>query len=168
MSFDYDPALGLYISVDPGYSNPFACLWIMPVEKGERVMVLDEYYQRFRTTPENARAIARQHQEMGHPPLRMGYGDPANPERLVLLSEVLGIEVKGPRLPVEVGQEMVRQWMERRYDGHPCLVIQPSLQEPDPGTQRTTASTSRVKGSTTPWTPYGISSAAGWEHKENT
>jgi hypothetical protein len=40
---------------------------------------------------------------MGHPPLRMGYGDPANPERLVLLSEVLGIEVKGPRLPVEVG-----------------------------------------------------------------
>jgi hypothetical protein len=123
MSFDYDPALGLYISVDPGYSNPFACLWIMPVEKGERVMVLDEYYQRFRTTPENARAIARQHQEMGHPPLRMGYGDPANPERLVLLSEVLGIEVKGPRLPVEVGQELVRQWIERRYDGHPCLFI---------------------------------------------
>jgi (2Fe-2S) ferredoxin len=73
MSFDYDPTLGLYISVDPGYSNPFACLWIMPVEKGERVMVLDEYYQRFRTTPENARAIVKQHQEMGHPPLRMGY-----------------------------------------------------------------------------------------------
>jgi hypothetical protein len=123
MAFDYDPALGLYISVDPGYTNPFACLWIMPVEKGERVMVLDEYYQRFRTTPENARAIAKQHQEMDHPPLKMGYGDPANPERLVLLSEVLGIEVKGARLPVEVGQEMVRQWLERRYDGAPCLVF---------------------------------------------
>ena len=123
MSFDYDPALGLYISVDPGYTNPFACLWIMPVEKGERVMVLDEYYERFRTTPENAKAIAKQHQEMGHPPLKMGYGDPANPERLVLLSEVLGIEVKGPRLPVTVGQELVRQWLERRYDGLPCLVI---------------------------------------------
>ena len=123
MAFDYDPALGLYISVDPGYTNPFACLWIMPVEKGERVMVLDEYYERFRTTPENAKAIAKQHQEMGHPPLRMGYGDPANPERLVLLSEVLGIEVKGPRLPVTVGQELVRQWLERRYDGAPCLVI---------------------------------------------
>jgi len=123
MAFDYEPALGLYISVDPGYSNPFACLWIMPVDKGERLLVLDEYYQRFRTTPENAKAIAKQHQEMGHPPLRMGYGDPANPERLVLLSEVLGIEVKGPRLPVRVGQEMVRQWIERRYDGHPCLVI---------------------------------------------
>jgi hypothetical protein len=123
MAFDYEPALGLYISVDPGYSNPFACLWIMPVEKGERLLVLDEYYQRFRTTPENAKAIAKQHQEMGHPPLRMGYGDPANPERLVLLSEVLGIEVKGPRLPVRVGQEMVRQWIERRYDGQPCLII---------------------------------------------
>jgi hypothetical protein len=123
MAFDYDPAMGLYISVDPGYTNPFACLWIMPVEKGERVMVLDEYYERFRTTPENAKAIAKQHQEMGHPPLKMGYGDPANPERLVLLSEVLGIEVKGPRLPVTVGQELVRQWLERRYDGAPCLVI---------------------------------------------
>jgi len=123
MHFDYNPALGLYISVDPGYTNPFACLWIMPVEKGERVVVLDEYYQRFMTTPENARAIAKQHQEMGHPPLRMGYGDPANPERLVLLGEVLGIEVKGVRLPVEVGQELVKQWLERRYDGSPCLVI---------------------------------------------
>jgi len=123
MALNYDPALGLYISVDPGYTNPFACLWIMPVEKGERVVVLDEYYQRFRTTPENARAIAKQHQEMGHPPLKLGYGDPANPERLVLLSEVLGIEVKGVRLPVTVGQEFVRQWLERRYDGAPCLII---------------------------------------------
>ena len=35
-------------------------------------MVLDEYYERFRTTPENAEAIAKQHQEMGHPPLRWG------------------------------------------------------------------------------------------------
>jgi hypothetical protein len=123
MHSDYNPALGLYISVDPGYTNPFACLWIMSVEKGERVVVLDEYYQRFMTTPENARAIAKQHREMGHPPLKMGYGDPANPERLVLLGEVLGIEVKGPRLPVEVGQELVKQWLERRYDGRPCLVI---------------------------------------------
>jgi hypothetical protein len=82
MSFDYDHALGLYISVDPGYSNPFACLWIMPVEKGERVMVLDVYYPRFRTTPENARAIVKQHQEMGHPPFKDGLRRPGQSRAL--------------------------------------------------------------------------------------
>jgi hypothetical protein len=123
MKYHYEPAQGLYLSVDPGYTNPFAGLWVMPVEKGERVVVIDEYYETMRTTPENARAIKKQHEERGYPPFRGGYGDPANPERLVLLGEELGVEIKGPRLPVKVGQELVKLWLERRYDGVPCLII---------------------------------------------
>jgi len=123
MNFEYDPRLGLYLSVDPGYSNPFAALWIAPVEKGERVVVLDEYYETMRTTPENARFILRQHKEQGHPPLSRGVGDPANPERLVLLSEVLGIPVEGPRSHVDEGQRLIDAWFSRRYDGKPCLLI---------------------------------------------
>ncbi len=119
----YDPALGLYLTVDPGYTNPFAGLWIMPFEKGERVLVLDEYYVTMRTTPENARFIKRQHQERGYPPLTQGVGDPSNPERLVLLSEVLGIPFEAPRSHVDEGQRLIDAWFARRYDGEPCLII---------------------------------------------
>ncbi len=121
---DYDPACSLYMTVDPGYTNPFAGLWIQPIEKAERFLVVREYYQRYRTTPENAKAILKVHQESGYNPFTGACGDPANPERLVLLSEVLGVEFEGPRLSVEKGQELVRQYMKvRPEDGKPGLLF---------------------------------------------
>lgn len=120
--YAYDPNLELYLTVDPGYTNPFAGLWIQPIEKNERVLVLDEYYQRFRTTPENGRAMLARQQEAGYR-LTGGFGDPANPERLVLLSEILGVTFQGPRLPVTVGQDLVRQWLKVRPDGKPGILI---------------------------------------------
>jgi hypothetical protein len=40
-----------------------------------------------------------------------------------LLSEIFGVNFKGPRLPVELGQELVRRWMKVRPDGRPGILI---------------------------------------------
>ena len=133
---DYEPGQPLYLGIDFGYRNPFACLWLQPIERGERVLVLDEYYQRLRTTAENGRAILTQNIAMGYGPITAAYADPANPEGQAVLSEILGIEVQAPRRPVAVGQELVRQWLKIRPDGRPGLLDSPSVQEPDPGTER--------------------------------
>ena len=77
---DYEPSQPLYLGIDFGYRNPFACLWLQPIERGERVLVLDEYYQRLRTTAENGRAILVQNIAMGYGPITSAYADPANPE----------------------------------------------------------------------------------------
>ena len=123
MSLDYNPSLELHLSVDPGYTNPFAGLWIQPIERNERVIVLREYYQRYRTTPENGKAMLAVHQEVSYKPLSGAWGDPSNPERLALLSEIFGVKFNGPRLPVEVGQDLVRRWLKVRPDGRPGLLI---------------------------------------------
>ena len=77
---DYEPSQPLYLGIDFGYRNPFACLWLQPLERGERVLVLNEYYQRLRTTAENGRAILSQNIAMGYGPIMAAYADPANPE----------------------------------------------------------------------------------------
>jgi len=120
---DYEPGQPLYLGIDFGYRNPFACLWLQPIERGERVLVLDEYYQRLRTTAENGRAILAQNIAIGYGPIIAAYADPANPEGQAVLSEILGVEVQAPRRPVAVGQELVRQWLKIRPDGSPGLLI---------------------------------------------
>jgi hypothetical protein len=122
--FDYHPGEPLYLGIDFGYRNPFACLWIQPIQNNERVLVLDEYYQRFRTTLENGKAILVHHQTRGYGPITCAFADPSDPDKRAMLSEILGVEVKAPRLPVEVGQELVRQWLKvRPEDGLPGLLI---------------------------------------------
>ena len=120
---DYYPGLPLYLGVDFGYRNPFACLWIQPVAGGERVVVLNEYYQRLRTTAENGRAILAQHHSCGYGPITGVYADHSNPEGQAVLAEVLGVEVWALRKSVKDGQELVRQWMKLRPDGLPGLLI---------------------------------------------
>ena len=121
--FDYRPGGPLYLGIDFGYKNPFACLWIQPIERGERVLVLDEYYQRYRTTLENGKAILAQHQASGYGTMTDAFADPSDPDKRAMLSDILGIEVKAPRRPVEVGQELVRRWLKVRPDGLPGLLI---------------------------------------------
>jgi hypothetical protein len=123
LSMPYNSDLPLYLGVDFGYKNPFACLWVQPAAGGERVLVLDEYYQRYRTTAENGRALLAMHINCGYGLITAVYADPANPEGQAVLSEILGVEVHGPRRPVEVGQELVRQWLKVRPDGKPGLLI---------------------------------------------
>ena len=121
--FDYESGQPLYLGIDFGYRNPFACLWLQSRERGERVLVLDEYYQRLRTTAENGRAILAQNITMGYGLITAAYADPANPEGQAVLSGILEIEVQAPRRPVAVGQELVRQWLKIRPDGKPGLLI---------------------------------------------
>lgn len=121
--FAYRPEGELYLGVDFGYRNPFACLWIQPIDKGERVLVLDEYYQRYRTTGENGKILLQMHQAAGYSQLTGAFCDPSDPEKRAVLSEVLGLEVKAPRYSVEVGQELVRRWLKVQPDGLPGLLI---------------------------------------------
>jgi hypothetical protein len=113
----------LYLGIDFGYRNPFACLWIQPIEGGERVLVLDEHYVRFRTTIENAQIILNHHRQQGYGRIICAYADPSDPDKRAILEEIMGIPVKAPRRPVEVGQELVRQWLKVRPDGKPGLLI---------------------------------------------
>jgi len=113
----------LYLGIDFGYTNPFACLWIQPIEQGERVLVLDEYYQRYRTTAENGKAILELHLVAGYGQLTDAFADPSDPEKRAVLSEILGVGVKAPRRSVAVGQELVRRWLKVRPDGLPGLLI---------------------------------------------
>ncbi|MGC8817697.1 MAG: hypothetical protein ACP5PX_07975 [Candidatus Hadarchaeum sp.] len=121
--FDYRPEGELYLGIDFGYKNPFACLWIQPIDRGERVLVLDEYYQRFRTTAENGRALLEMQLASGYGRITDAFADPSDPEKRAVLSEILGIEVKAPHRSVEVGQELVRRWLKVRPDGLPGLLI---------------------------------------------
>jgi hypothetical protein len=121
--FDCRPDGELYLGIDFGYRNPFACLWVQPIERGERVLVLDEYYQRLRTTLENGKAVLAHHLASGYGPITDAFADPSDPDKRAMLSDILGVEVKAPRRPVEVGQELVRRWLKVRPDGKPGLLI---------------------------------------------
>ena len=120
---DYRPKGELYLGIDFGYRNPFACLWLQVIERGERILVMDEYYQRYRTTLENGKAVLAHHLAQGYGPITAAFADPSDPDKRAMLSEILGIEVRAPRKPVEVGQELVRQWLKVRPDGKPGLLI---------------------------------------------
>ena len=113
----------LYLGIDFGYRNPFACLWVQPIERGERVLVLDEYYQRLRTTVENGKAVLAQHLACGYGPITDGLCRPLRPGQRAMLSDILGVEVKAPRRRWTVGQELVRQWLKIRPDNKPGLLI---------------------------------------------
>jgi hypothetical protein len=104
--FDYRPDGELYLGIDFGYRNPFACLWVQPLDRGERVLVLDEYYQRLRTTLENGKAVLAHHQTGGYGVITDAFADPSDPDKRAMLSDILGVEVKAPRRPVEAGQEL--------------------------------------------------------------
>ena len=82
------------------------------LSNGVSGLVIDEYYQRLRTTAENGRTVMAQNIAMGYGPITAAYADPANPEGRAVLSEILGVEVQAPRRPVAVGQELVRQWLK--------------------------------------------------------
>ncbi|MFZ2087036.1 MAG: hypothetical protein WAU47_00550 [Desulfobaccales bacterium] len=86
-------------------------------------MIVSEYYQRLRTTMENAKAVLARHHTCGYGPISGAYCDPSSPETQVVFSEILGVKVQAPRRGVEMGQEMVRQWLKVRPDGKPGLLF---------------------------------------------
>jgi hypothetical protein len=122
---DYQPkGSPLFLGNDYGFRNPFACLWAQPIENGERLVILREYYQAMRTTQENALAIQKIHQEAGYGQIAAVHPDPSSPEGAAVLAAVLGVPIIPPGLRnVAKGQELVRQWLKVRPDGCPGLLI---------------------------------------------
>jgi hypothetical protein len=63
------------------------------------------------------------HLAAGYGSLTEVFADPSDPEKRAVLSEILGIEVKGPRRSVADGHELVRRWLKVYPDGLPGILI---------------------------------------------
>jgi hypothetical protein len=91
--FDFEPDWKTYAALDYGFTNPFVWLLIQVDPFGERIRILDEYYERGRTNGEAFREI----QERGLAPggLLEFYPDPAEPDRTAEGQQILGVRAKG-------------------------------------------------------------------------
>lgn len=85
--FRHDPEWTTFACVDYGFTNPFAWLLLQVDPHRERIIVLDEYYERGRTTGEAGREIVSRGLAPGG--LVGFYPDPAEPDRTVELSGLL-------------------------------------------------------------------------------
>jgi hypothetical protein len=108
----YSPECDLFLGIDKGFRNPNATLWIQPDRKMERVIVLFAHYQERRTPDENAKICLAIHQARGYGQLTGGWGDPSAPDMLRAYSLAFGVEIAGPRRPVDWGHEAVKQWLK--------------------------------------------------------
>ena len=134
-------------SLDFGYENPFACLYIA-VDPEDRVIIYDEYYQRHKTMEQHAENLleeekSRQIRQSSIlvPPSRFpewmdGRTEKRNSNefyewttcdpsaasaRATLLEK--GIETIAPRSNIVQGLELVRQQLKVRADGKPGLLV---------------------------------------------
>lgn len=76
-----------YACADYGFTNPFVWLLVQIDPHGERVHVLDEYYETGRTTGEAAAEIAAR--GLAPRTIRQFFPDPAEPDRTRELSQIL-------------------------------------------------------------------------------
>ena len=91
--FKYDPGWSTYAAVDYGFTNPFVWLLIQVDPFGTNIRILDEYYERGRTTEEAAAEIAARGLV---PSSLLGiYPDPAEPDRSRVLSGLLHVRSLG-------------------------------------------------------------------------
>jgi hypothetical protein len=89
----YDPAWSTYAALDYGFTNPFVWLLIQVDPFGENIRILDEYYERGRTTEEAGREIRGRGLAPGS--LTAMYPDPAEPDRSAQLSHLLEVRSEG-------------------------------------------------------------------------
>ena len=85
--FDYDPGWATYAALDYGFTNPFVWLLIQIDPFGTNIRILDEYYERGRTTEEAAEEILAR--GLAPSSLLGFYPDPAEPDRSRQLSGML-------------------------------------------------------------------------------
>jgi hypothetical protein len=84
---EFDPTWATYACADYGFTNPFVWLLVQVDPFGERVHVLDEYYETGKTTGEAGREI----RDKGLAPrtIRQFFPDPAEPDRTRELANLL-------------------------------------------------------------------------------
>lgn len=82
-----------YACTDYGFTNPFVWLLLQIDPHGERIHIVDEYYERQRTTGEAAAEIRDRKLAPNSGPFRVlqFFPDPAEPDRTRELSDALGI-----------------------------------------------------------------------------
>jgi hypothetical protein len=91
--FDYDPAWTTYATLDYGFTNPFVWLLVQIDPHRTNIRILDEYYERGKTTEEAGREIMGR--GLAPKSILRFFPDPAEPDRSVQLSGLLQIPSAG-------------------------------------------------------------------------
>lgn len=118
----FDRSWQTYAAVDYGFTNPFAWLLIQVDPHGERIHIVDEYYERNRTTEEAAADIKSR--GLAPAELLFFYPDPAEPDRTRTMSRLLLRRAGAvPQTPVNDRIEWIRRKLKVIHPhlpfGHP-------------------------------------------------
>lgn len=119
---DFRAGWATYACSDYGFTNPFVWLLVQIDPHGERVHVLDEYYETGRTTSEAAAEI----KSRGLAPrtIRQFFPDPAEPDRTKEISNLLMLSPgRGTGGALEDRIEWIRRLVKMRVDGTPRLTV---------------------------------------------
>lgn len=120
----FNPTWATYACSDYGFTNPFVWLVVQIDPHGERVHILDEYYETGKTTREAvaeiyARGLAPQ-------AIREFYPDPAEPDRTREIANLLQITAgRGTGIALNDRLEWIRRKLKpgRYSDGAPQLTV---------------------------------------------
>ena len=122
----YSPDLPLYRSIDFGFSNPLACLFIQLDARG-RVLVIDEHVKSRTTLAEQARLIRQRYPQR----VEATYCDPAGAAWHEITGTSIVTELAACGMPVRYrpsrvldGVELIRQYLAPAA-GEARLVVAP-------------------------------------------
>jgi hypothetical protein len=93
----YDPELPLALAIDFGVENPFVCLWLQFTPE-DKLLILDEYVMRGKTTLENGERVLEQHRQRGYGPLVWAAADPSAKDARLTLKQHCGLPITFRRL----------------------------------------------------------------------
>jgi hypothetical protein len=103
----YDANLPLYRTIDFGFSNPLACLFVQ-VDAAENVYVLDEHIKGRTTLGEHARLIRQRYPH----PVAMTYCDPAGRQANEITGTSPVMELKALGIPTRSRSSRIRDGIE--------------------------------------------------------
>ncbi|MBM3497050.1 MAG: hypothetical protein FJX74_00105 [Armatimonadetes bacterium] len=93
----YDPDLPLALAIDFGVENPFVCLWVQFTPE-DKLLILDEYVERGKTTLENGERLLEHHRQMGYGPIVWAAADPSAKDGRLTLKQHCGLPTVFRRL----------------------------------------------------------------------
>lgn len=113
---EFNPAWVTYACVDYGFQNPFVWLLVQIDPHKERVHVLDEYYEIYKTTEEAAADILTR--GLAPRTIRQFFPDPAEPDRTKELAKRLNLKPYG-RGSIDLADRI--EWIRRGLKLNPRL-----------------------------------------------
>lgn len=122
---EFNPAWTTYACVDYGFQNPFVWLLLQVDPHKERVHVLNEYYEIYKTTEEAASEIAAR--GLAPRTIRQFFPDPAEPDRTKELAKRLALKPYGAgSIDLADRIEWIRRGLKYKTElGGPSLTIHP-------------------------------------------